>query len=131
MKETRRTLFLYFSSIISIICILCMIFLINIVMIHTAKTEEKLMNKFEVNCIDEIERSLKLIWKNVIIMFQLILYLIYTTRMMMLKRFWKINFKKRIMMCLLRELSLIVTIYWIHQLKILWWCMFILKRRNE
>ena len=58
MKEKRRTLFLYCSSIISIICILCMIFLISIVMIHTAKTEEILFDKFEIYCLDEIERSL-------------------------------------------------------------------------
>ena len=58
MKEKRRTLFLYFTSVISLICILCMIFLINIVMTHTAKTEKILIDKFEVQCLDEIERSL-------------------------------------------------------------------------
>ena len=35
-----------------------MIFLISIVMIHTAKTEEILFDKFEIYCLDEIERSL-------------------------------------------------------------------------
>lgn len=58
MKVKRRTLSLYCLTIISIICIICMICLINIVMTHTAKTEKELMNKFQIYCIEEIERSL-------------------------------------------------------------------------
>lgn len=58
MKEIRRTLSLYCLTIISLACICLMMFFMNIIMTQTANTEKILFDKFDVYCIEEIERGL-------------------------------------------------------------------------